>query len=177
LTFVTGDPVWTDKNGLLEFTSHASCASCYVIPPFNNNLFSIELDYGDGKKQKVGLGSMFGFVGAFEHRFRNHTATVKIEKIVSPHPAKKESGDSSGSVDSSILYLYQIDLRKLRRLKDMSASASNELFTPKELLFINNFRKAAGEFSQLQDNMSLASVTEHGKVRVRMLSSNDPSVA
>jgi hypothetical protein len=114
----------------------------------------------------VGLGSMFGYEGAFEHRYRNHTAVVTVTQ-------EKETTAKKGSVASFIL--YEIDLRTLKRLKDMGASMSNELFTHKELLFINNFRKAAGEFSQLQDNTSLASVTEHGKVRVRMLSSNDPS--
>jgi hypothetical protein len=165
LTFFTGDPVWNDEDGVLEFVSEASC---YVIPPFNTKSIKIELDFGDGKKppMQVGLGSLFGFVGAFEHRFRNHTATVKIES---------DSANQS-SVDSSIPFLYKIDLRRLKRLKDIGASASHELFTHKELSFIKNIREAAGEFSQLQDNTSLASVTEHGKVRVRMLATYDPSV-
>jgi hypothetical protein len=55
----------------------------------------------------------------------------------------------------------------------MGASASNELFTQKELSFINTFRESACDFSQLQDNTSLASVTEHGKVRAIVLVSNN----
>ncbi len=134
-------------------------ASCYVIPPFNTKSIKIKLDYGDGKEPKeVGLGSMFGYEGAFEHRHRNHTATVTLAKEA-----------TEGVVDSLIPYLYKIDLKKLKRLKDMGASASNELFTQKELSFINAFRESARDFSQLQDNTSLASVTEHGKVRARML--------
>jgi hypothetical protein len=158
VTFVTGDLVWTEKNGLSVFEEDASC---YVIPPFNTKSIRIKLDYGDGKVPKeVGLGSMFGYEGAFEHRYRNHTATISL-------------ATEEGAVDSSIPYLYKIDLKKLKRLKDMGASASNELFTQKELSFINEFRESACDFSQLQDNTSLASVTEHGKVRVRLLAPNN----
>ena len=88
---------------------------------------------------------------------RNHTATVK------------ESLDGS--------YLYTIDLKKLKRLKDMNVSASNELFTPKELGFIRNFRKIYPGIAQLQFNTSLASVTEHGKVRVCIFTPNELCVA
>jgi hypothetical protein len=96
---------------------------------------------------------MFGYVGAFEHRYRNHTATVK------------ESLDGS--------YLYTIDLKKLKRIKDMNVSASNELFTTKELGFISKFREIYPGIAQLQFNTSLASVTEHGKVRVCIFSPNE----
>jgi hypothetical protein len=137
-------------------------AFCYIIPPFNSGKSNlvIELDYGDGddrNKESVGLGSMFGYVGAFHHRYRNHTATVK------------ESLDGS--------YLYTINLKKLKRLKEMNVSASNELFTPKELGFIRDIREIYPGIAQLQFNTSLASVTEHGKVRVCIFTPNELCVA
>jgi hypothetical protein len=134
-------------------TDNDSSSYCYIIPP--SKTINVELDYEDSKKpkKKLILGSMFGYDGAFEHRYRNHSARV------------------CASDESS--FLYRIDLRMLQKLKGLSLSASNELFTQRELEFIKNIRKQAPEgsnapedtdFSQLQDNTSLASVAEHGKV-------------
>ena len=150
--------MWSDQNGFLQFGSDNHSSYCYIIPP--SKTINVELDYEDSKrpKKKLILGSMFGYDGAFEHRYRNHSARV------------------CASDESS--FLYRIDLRMLQKLKGLSLSASNELFTQKELQFVKNIRKRAQvpegsdamyspeytDFSQLQDNTSLASVTEHGKV-------------
>ena len=149
---------------MLEFgTSDTHPSYCYIIPP--SKTINIELDYGDKKKRLI-LGSMFGYDGAFEHRYRNHSARV------------------CASDESS--FLYRIDLRMLQKLKGLSLSASNELFTQKELQFVKNIRKRAQvpegsdsmyspeytDFSQLQDNTSLASVTEHGQVSLFVMWTN-----
>ena len=140
--------MWRDENGVLEFgTSDEHPSYCYIIPP--SKTINIELDYGDKKKRLI-LGSMFGYDGAFEHRYRNHSARVCASDEAS--------------------FLYRIDLRKFQKLKGMTGLASNELFSHKELKFIKHIRKRThlpegSDFSQLQDNTSLASVTEHGKVR------------
>lgn len=154
-------------------------AFCYIIPPVEG--IKIELDYGDGKKdgegetgeeksggeekkkgeQEIGLGSMFGYVGAFEYRYRNHSARVKLVKSA----ADPQTVSSSRPVSPPVPYLYRIDLRKLKRLKGMNAAVCDELFTHSELRFIAHIRGLlTPEFSQIQDNTSLASIAEHGKV-------------
>ena len=146
--------MWSDKNGFQEFSSERAC--CFIIPPLSG--IKIELDYGDEKMQEIGLGSMFGYVGAFEYRYRNHSARVKLVKV------DAAAGDSHSSpVLPPVPYLYRIDLKKLKRLKGMNAA--DERFTHSELKFIAQFRKPTPDFSQIQDNTSLASITEHGKVR------------